>query len=144
MPTNELQNQIAKLRRDKKILWLGILFFVLVVLWILVGIFATSRTSTIAPELREMAKPFVPRLESKAFEEILSKRVFSEEELALFSIFTFDQNSLASDPLIIDIIGEASAVAEVITEEQIETEAEIEIEIESEATSDAEVEATAE
>jgi len=103
MPTSELQNQIAKLRRDKKFLWLGILFFVLVVLWILVSIFTTSRTSSIAPELRELAKPFVPRLESRVFEEILAKRAFTQSELSSFPIYIFDQDKLTADSVLIDI-----------------------------------------
>jgi len=104
MPTSELQKQITKLRRDKKILWLGILFFVLVVLWILVGIFATSRTSSIDPELRELARPFVPRLESKVFEEILTKKVFDDGELSYFPIYIFDKNSSADGGVLINIV----------------------------------------
>lgn len=122
MPTSELQKQLAKLRRDKKILWLGILFFVLVVLWILVSIFTTSRTSSISPELRKMALPFVPRLESKVFEEIMVKRVFTEEELSLFSIYVFDENSSSDNPSTIDIVGKAEIETEII-----ETEFEAEI-----------------
>jgi hypothetical protein len=125
MPTSELQNQLAKLRRDKKILWLGILFFVLVVLWILVSIFATSRTSTIAPELRELARPFVPRLESRVFEEIMAKRVFDEGELGYFPIYVFDK-SLASEPILFDIMDvatlEQAAESPESPEQQTETE----------------------
>ena len=84
---NDIQKQLAKLRRNKKLLWLGVLFLVLIILWILVSIFATTKTSTISQELRDLSKAFVPRLESKVFDEILTKRAISEEELARFSIF---------------------------------------------------------
>lgn len=93
MNSNDIQKQLAKLRRDKRLLWLGILFFVLVVLWILVSIFATSKTSSVSPELKNLAKSFVPRLESKLFDEILPKRNFSEEELSAFPIYIFDKKS---------------------------------------------------
>lgn len=91
MKNNEIQKQLAKLRRDKRILWLGILFFVLVVLWILLSIFTTSRTSSVSQELRDLAKPFVPRLESRVFDEILRKRAFDQGELQEFPIYVFDK-----------------------------------------------------
>lgn len=91
MKNNDIQKQLAKLRRDKRILWLGILFFVLVVMWILLSIFTTSRTSSVSQELRDLAKPFVPRLESKVFDEILRKRAFDQGELQEFPIYVFDK-----------------------------------------------------
>ncbi len=91
MKSNDIQKQLAKLRRDKRVLWLGILFFVLVVMWILLSIFTTSRTSSVSPQLRELAKSFVPRLESRVFEEILRKRAFDQGELQGFPIYIFDK-----------------------------------------------------
>ena len=104
MNNNDIQKQLAKLRRNKKLLWLGILFLVLIILWILVSIFATTKTSTISQELRDLSKSFVPRLESKVFDEVLTKRAFTEEELASFSIFIRDKNNVDSDEAIIDIM----------------------------------------
>lgn len=91
MKNNDIQKQLAKLRRDKRVLWLGILFFVLVVMWILLSIFTTSRTSSVSQELRDLAKPFVPRLESRVFDEILRKRAFDQGELQNFPIYVFDK-----------------------------------------------------
>lgn len=104
MNTDDIKKQLAKLKRDKRLLWLGILFFVMVVFWILASIFATSKTSSVSAELRELAKPFVPRLESKAFEEIMSKRLFSEDELSSFPIYVFDKKNLDGSSPMIDII----------------------------------------
>ena len=104
MNNNDIQKQLAKLRRNKKFLWLGILFFVLVVLWILVSIFATTKTSVISKELRDLSQSFVPRLESKVFDEIADKRAFTKEELALFSIFVFNKNDSEGNSTPIDII----------------------------------------
>ncbi len=104
MNNNNLQKQLAKLRRNKKLLWLGILFLVLIILWILMSIFATTKTSVISPEQRELAKSFVPRLESKVFEEIALKRAFSEEELANFSIFVIGKDQLHGENAVIDIM----------------------------------------
>lgn len=107
---NELNRQLNKLRRNKKLLWLGILFLVLIILWILVSIFATSKTSSISPELRELAKSFVPRLESKVFAEITDQRAFSPEELNDFSIFVFDQDEVTKDTILVDIMQKENLV----------------------------------
>ena len=104
MNNNDIQKQLAKLRRNKKLLWLGILFLVLIILWILVSIFATTKTSTISKEQIELSKSFVPRLESKIFDEILVKRAFSDEELSYFAVFVVDKDDVRSEGKIIDII----------------------------------------
>lgn len=116
MNTEDIKKQLAKLRRDKRLLWLGVLFFVMVVFWILASIFATSKTSSVSAELRELAKSFVPRLESKVFDEIMSKRLFSHEELGSFPVYVFDKkNSDGTSPMI-DIIATPEEVASGSTE----------------------------
>jgi hypothetical protein len=107
MKNNDIQKQLAKLYRNKRLLWLGILFFVLVVLWILISIFTTTKTSSVSTELREMAKSFVPRLESKVFDEILAKRAFAESELSSFPIYIFDKQSVEGESVIVDIMAES-------------------------------------
>ncbi len=103
MKNNDIQKQLAKLRRSKKLLWLGILFLVLIILWILVSLFATTKTSKISQEQMELSKSFVPRLESKVFDEISGKRIFSNEELASFSIFVLGQDEANGNSSLIDI-----------------------------------------
>lgn len=104
MNNDDIKKQLAKLRRNKRLLWLGIMFFVMIVLWILTSIFAVTKTSSISPELRELAKSFVPRLESKVFDEIASKRAFDEEELSNFPIYIIDKKATDIDGNAIDII----------------------------------------
>lgn len=118
MRENDFQKQLAKLRRDKKLLWLGVLFFVLVTMWILLGIFTTSKTSTIDPALRELAKPFVPRLESRVFDEIIQKKVFDEGELGYFPIYVFDENnSSVGQATLLDIMSDNTSQNNILLEE---------------------------
>lgn len=117
MAENNIQKQLIRLRRNKKFLWFGILFLVLVIIWILTSIFATTKTSTISQELRDLAKPFVPRLESKVLDEILVKRVFSDEELSNFSIFVLDTKNIDGGEVAIDITSSSEGEKEVIEEE---------------------------
>jgi hypothetical protein len=104
MNNSDIQKQLAKLRRNKKLLWIGIMVFVMVVLWILTSIFATSKTSSVSPELRDLAKSFVPRLESAAFEGIIGKRIYSADELSYFPIYILDKKNTDINPVLIDII----------------------------------------
>jgi hypothetical protein len=126
MPTkrnSELEKQLTRLRHQKNLLWLGILFFVLVILWILVSIFTSSRTSTISPELRELAKPFIPRLESRIFDDIGAQRTYGQGELGFFSIYIVDKNSLEENPQLIDITMQISERSQLANQaEKIETE----------------------
>lgn len=104
MANSEFQKQLSKLRRDKKILWFAILLFVLVVLWILTGIFATTKTSSITPELRELARPFVPRLESRVFEEIEAQEMIVDQELSFFPIYVFDRSNMGGEMRVVNIM----------------------------------------
>lgn len=102
---NDINKQLYRLRRNKRILWLAILFFVLVALWILLSIFSTTKaSSSITAEQRELAKSFVPRLESKVFDEISGERFFSDDELSSFPIYVFDSASFDGKQELIDII----------------------------------------
>lgn len=119
MNQSDLQKQLAKLRRDKRLLWLGVLFFVIVVLWILISVFTVTKTSSISPELRELAKSFVPRLESKVFDEIILKKVYVPEELGSFPIYIYDKKSVGATMEMIDITAAIAAneATEILPEE---------------------------
>lgn len=144
MNNSDVQKQLAKLRRDKKLLWLAIMFFVSVILWILLSIFVTTKTSSISQELKNAAKSFVPRLESQVFEEILDKRAFSEAELSFFPIYVFDSSNIAKKPMIIDIMTADQDLPHMV-EEPVATEPSQmeESQIELEATNAAATQATA-
>jgi hypothetical protein len=118
MDNKSIGKQLNKLRRDKRFLWFGILFFVLIAFWILLSLFATTKTSSISPELKDLAKSFIPRLESKVFDEILLKRSFSEEELSNFSIYVLDKKNTEGGSKLIDITVENLE----LTEEQFAEE----------------------
>jgi len=84
-----LKQELNRLRRQKSILWAGILFFVAVLLWTIVSIFTSQKTVKIDRELTEMAKPIVPRLDASVFTIIEEKRALSDEELSSFPIYVY-------------------------------------------------------
>lgn len=113
---SELTKQLQRLRHQKNILWVGVLLFVLVVLWILVSIFTSSRTSSITAEQRELARPFIPRLESAVFDQILLRRPYDAGELGVFPIFITGGDELSEIPVLIDITSELQQ--QVVTDDE--------------------------
>jgi len=131
---SELEKQLNRLRHQKNLLWLGILLFVLVILWILLSIFTSSRTSTIAPELMELAKPFIPRLESSIFADIQGQRTYAQGEIGFFPIYVIDKDNLEADLKFVDI------TKELVESEQTVDAADAEVEqlsVDAESTSSA-------
>lgn len=84
-----LKQELNRLRRQKSILWVGILFLVLILLWTAISIFTSQKKVKIDSSLTEIAKPLVPRLDTEVFSLIEEKRLLSDEELESFPIFVY-------------------------------------------------------
>ena len=84
-----IQQELAKLRRQKTVLWGGVLFFVAVVVWTSFSILGSQKEVKLDPQLTELAKPLVPRLKYQVFEMIESKREIAERDLETFPIFVY-------------------------------------------------------
>ena len=113
MVQNNFEKQLTKLRRNKRVLWVLVLFFAAVVMWIGVSLFSAQKKIAISQELRDLAKPLIPRLESKVFDELIQKRYFLKEEMAFFPIYIYDTEigkkiQLNEIPSEEDLIGEFS------------------------------------
>lgn len=117
---NNLEKQLDQLRRNRRLLWLAILSFAIVICWIVVSLLASQRELRIDAESKAMATPLIPRLETRVFEELAAKRVFSEEELADFPIYVFHIERGADTSII--QLGSSSQVSEPPPEEVPETE----------------------
>ena len=84
-----LKQELNRLRRQKSILWVGVLFLVVVLIWTAISIFTSQRKVQIDQELTEIAKPLVPRLDAEVFTMIEEKRALSDEELSDFPIYVY-------------------------------------------------------
>ena len=84
-----LKQELNRLRRQKSILWVGVLFLVLILLWTAISIFTSQKKVQIDSHLTAIAKPLVPRLETDVFSLIEEKRLVSDEELESFPIFVY-------------------------------------------------------
>jgi len=85
----KLKQELNHLRRQKSVLWLGILFFVAVLVWTSFAIFGSQKKVKIDSRLIELAKPLIPRLGSEVFPQIEQQRYLSEEDLSSFPIYVY-------------------------------------------------------
>lgn len=85
----KIKQELNRLRRQKSVLWLGILFFVAVLAWTTFAIFSSQKKVKVDVTLTELAKPLVPRLAAEVFKEIEARRDFSDEELSSFPIYVY-------------------------------------------------------
>jgi len=84
-----LKQELNRLRRQKSILWAGILFLVAVLIWTAVSILISQKQVKIDQQLTELAKPLIPRLDVEVFSMIEEKRAITDEELSIFPIYVY-------------------------------------------------------
>ena len=84
-----LKQELNRLRRQKSILWAGILFLVAVLIWTAVSILTSQKQVKIDQQLTELAKPLIPRLDVEVFSMIEEKRAITDEELSIFPIYVY-------------------------------------------------------
>ena len=84
-----LKQELNRLRRQKSVLWAGILFLVAVLIWTAVSILTSQKQVKIDQQLTELAKPLIPRLDVEVFSMIEEKRAITDEELSIFPIYVY-------------------------------------------------------
>ena len=84
-----LKQELNRLRRQKSILWAGILFLVAVLIWTAVSILTSQKQVKIDQQWTELAKPLIPRLDVEVFSMIEEKRAITDEELSIFPIYVY-------------------------------------------------------
>lgn len=140
-----LKQELNRLRRQKNILWGGILFLVAILFWISVSVFTSQKKVKIDKHLADLAKPLVPRLDVEVFSMIEQKRVLNDEELSYFPIFVYLTTEFNQEGVLTDITDLSSNTeedeVEVLEEEfimnentnqeesEIEMETEVEVEV---------------
>jgi hypothetical protein len=98
-----LKREFNRLRRQKKVLWAGVLFLVAILIWTGVSIFTSQKKVKIDQNLVNLAKPFVPRLDNEIFSMIEQKRFLSDEELEFFPIFVYLTTDSNQEGVLTDI-----------------------------------------
>jgi hypothetical protein len=109
---NKFEKQLDKIRRQKKLLIALILFFVVILTWILVSIFATQARHAVSPELIKLAEPLVPSLNKQLLEDLQGRAYFTDEQLENFSIYVVLSERGEDAGKVIDIINQETIAVE--------------------------------
>lgn len=87
MPKNKSQSILTKLYRQQRLLQIGVFSLVTVMIWMGFGLLRSQRTTSITKELRDLALPLTPDIDTQVLQEIQQKRAYSENELSDFPIY---------------------------------------------------------
>jgi hypothetical protein len=83
---NVVQQALQNLRQRQQLLGMFIFTLVAIMVWIVVSVATSQRSSAISAELRAMALPLTPSINREVLEGVESERYFSEEELRNFDV----------------------------------------------------------
>lgn len=83
------KRQITGLRRNQQLLYVGLFTLVAVVVWIAGSLFSSQQKTGISSELRKMAVPLNPNINSFVIERLESKTSYTPEELNSFEVVRF-------------------------------------------------------
>lgn len=83
------KRRITGLRRNQQLLYVGLFTLVVVVVWIATSLFSSQQKTGISSELRKMAVPLNPNINTFVIERLEAKRSFSPEELSSFEVIRF-------------------------------------------------------
>lgn len=83
---NVVQQALQNLRQRQQLLSLFIFTLVAIVVWIVVSVATSQRSSAISAELRAMAQPLTPSINRVVLEEVEAERYFTEQELGDFAV----------------------------------------------------------
>ncbi len=117
---NQFEEQLTKIKRQKKLFIALILFFVVLLCWILLSIFASQTQHVVETELIQLAQPLVPNLDQELLVELQDKDYFTEEELENFSIYALLSDRGEDAGKIIDIVNESRVAEDELLEQETE------------------------
>jgi len=67
--------------------------FVIVIFWIMVGVFSSQQTAGITTEQKSLSTPLSPSLNISVIDKLEQKKSYSEEELADFPVYTIQSTT---------------------------------------------------
>ncbi|MEX0895891.1 MAG: hypothetical protein WDZ94_03040 [Patescibacteria group bacterium] len=109
-------SQLEKIRSSQTALSIFILLLVAVLLWIVVTVFSSHRSSQIEPDVKALAAPLNPNIDTTALDMLETKRVFSENELEDFPIFVIIRDDQAQFDQIVPLGTQPIPVEQAIEE----------------------------
>ena len=82
-----LDQTIDKLRQRQQLLAILLFSLVAIIIWIVISLVTSQQTTAISAELRQMAEPLTPSLNTQIIEQIEQETYYPSEELRGFPVF---------------------------------------------------------
>lgn len=122
---NQFKKQLEKLKKEKKLFTAFIFVLAAIIVWILVSILVTKKTTGITPEMTELAEPLNPNLNMTILDRLDVKRTFTQDQLANFPIYTLVQDSETEAVSIVEVVSQQRLLGKDPEEETVIEEVEL-------------------
>ncbi len=96
-----IAGQFSRLKYKQQLLAIFSLLLVCIFFWIAASLFSSQQKSKLTPELAKMAKPFNPVLKAELLDTVMSKKMYTQEELQSFSIFVLNYDKVTQSASIV-------------------------------------------
>lgn len=96
----QFRSQIRNAKRSRILLIAGILLLVTVLSWVFISVFAVKDSSEASDRARALVTPLSPTLDIELLNSLRSKRVFTPEELASFTIYRIIKDRSGKESII--------------------------------------------
>jgi len=83
-----IQGELKSLQDNQRLLAILVFSLVTVVIWVGFSLLNSQTKSSISPELRALAKPLNPTINTDVLDEIAAKREYTPDELTNFTIYS--------------------------------------------------------
>ncbi len=123
--TNQFKNQLEKLKKEKKLFLVLIFVLAAIVVWVLVSILITKKTTGITPEMKKMAEPLNPNLNTSLLDRLDKKKSFNQSQLESFPIYVLVQDSESEIFSIIDVVSQQGVIDRDLEEDEGTEEVEL-------------------
>lgn len=81
---------LSSLYQRQRLLQIGLFSLVTVAVWVGLSLFQSQQKTSISAQLRQLALPLTPSINTSVLDEIRSKRSFSASELQNFPIYRYE------------------------------------------------------
>jgi hypothetical protein len=80
-----------------------LLLLVIVVFWVALGLFSSQQKFAVPKAMRELARPLSPIADEKTLAKLETKKIFSQAELANFTVYKVIVNEVNKQLRLVDI-----------------------------------------
>lgn len=85
---NDIASHFAQLKFKQEVVAIFSLLLICVLFWIILSLFSSQQKTKVTPELTKMSATLNPTIDTDLLDALLTKKMYTENELTQFPIFT--------------------------------------------------------